>query len=227
MGCFLVSDNTFLKPGDGALQPKPITNCWVYIQKKYFLITLVENMYQFCFLVIRFDMCHHSADLWLLSKEMVWWASVFRRGPATGRQKAANSLFNFIQVASDGANKFFGNVNGAEMKLCATWEKGAEQFCSVRTAGSPGLTSLDTCHSKGSSHRGVPEGASHSTRGMAQLGSESLPCHSRGFRSSEPSHLLLKALLFTWYLYWAVPSQFNPLTGQWGGGDCLWASGMA
>lgn len=109
MNCFLMSGNIFLKPGDGALQPKRITNSWVYIQKKYFLIAFEENVYQFCFLLIRFDVCHHhSADLGLLSKEMVWWASVFQRGPAAGRQKVANSLFNFIWAASDGANKCFG-----------------------------------------------------------------------------------------------------------------------
>lgn len=163
-------------------------------------------MYQFCFLVIRFDVCHHhSADLWLLSKEMVWWASVFQRGPVTKRQKVANSLFNFIRVASDGAKKCFGNVNGVEMKLSGAWEKGVEQFPSARTTGAPGLSSLSPCHSKVSG-MGCLRGPSHSPRGVAQL---------------------LKALLFTWYLYWAMPWQFKPLTGQWGGVGCLWASGTA
>lgn len=104
-----MSDNIVLKPGDGALLPKPITTCSLYAHKKCFLISFEENMYQFCFLLIRFDVCHHhAADLWLLSKEMVWWVSVFWRWPATGRQKVTNNLFNFMQVASDGPNKCFG-----------------------------------------------------------------------------------------------------------------------
>lgn len=34
MSCFLMPYNSFLEPGDGALQPKPTVNCYLYTQKK-------------------------------------------------------------------------------------------------------------------------------------------------------------------------------------------------
>lgn len=62
-------------------------------------------MYRFCFPVTRFVLCCCSADSWPLGKEMGWWASVLRQGPATGRAQVANAQFSFTRVATSGANK--------------------------------------------------------------------------------------------------------------------------
>lgn len=156
-----MSDSIFLKPGDGALQPKPITNCWVYIQKKYFLIAFEENMYQFCLLLIRFDVCHHhSADLWLLSKEMVWLASVFQRGPELEDRRlqiVCSVLYRWLVMVLINAS-------------VDAWEKGVEQFASAKISGGTGLTSFVPCHSKAagmgclSGHHTVPGGGTAGPR---------------------------------------------------------------
>lgn len=148
-----------------------------------FLISFGENMYQFCFLLIRFDVCHHhSPDLWLLSKEMVWWASVFWWQPATGRQKVANSLFSFMQVASDGANKCLSRCMRQGSRATPQCQDSRGLGSPPLAPATPRLLAWDA------------EGESHCTRGVSP---ERLPCHPQDCRASEPRPLLLKALLFT------------------------------
>lgn len=166
--------------------------------------------------MIRLYVRHRSADLWLLDKEVGWWASVPRRGPATGREKVENSMFSFIQVDTDSANKCFGKCwRGWNELTCQ--ERGVEKSSSSWAAGHPALTPPSPCPSSGSGmgclrrHCPAPGG------GTAELRVASLSPWASGALNLR--HWLFKALPLAWHFYLAVSWWFNPLAGQSGWGD--------
>lgn len=160
-------------------------------RRNIFLIAFEENMYQFCFLLIRLDVCHHhSSDLWPLRK---WFDGLLC--PEVGQQLEDRRLQTICSILY----RWLVLINAS----VDAWEKGVEQFPSARAAGGSGMGCL----------RGITQYQGGGTAGPREV-SLSPP----GLQGLWTQHLLLKALLFTWHLYWAMPWQFNPLTGRWGGG---------
>lgn len=95
-------------------------------------------MYRFCFPVTRFVLCCCSADSWPLGKEMGWWASVLRRGPATGRVQVASARFSFTRVATSGANKSSRWCSGGWGEAISWVREGSRAIPQRQGSGGPG-----------------------------------------------------------------------------------------